>query len=71
MLETAIRLKVKQGDDKGMDVEETFGDGITAPLSPLPETEVGAGGLGDTEEDADALPPEEVSGSGDDETEEW
>lgn len=71
MLQTAIRLKVKQGDEEGMDVEETFGDGISAPLSPLPETEVGAGGLGETEEDSDALPLDEEPGSGDDETEEW
>jgi len=72
MLETAIRLKVKQDEDGGMDVEETFGDGISAPASPLPESEVGTGGLGDAEDEG-ALPIEEEGNplEGGDEAEEW
>lgn len=70
MLETAIRLKVKQDEDEGMDVGETFGDGIVAPASPLPESEVGTGGLGDS--DDEALPIEEEANPLEDtEAEEW
>lgn len=72
MLETAIRLKVKQKEDEGMDVEETFGDGIAAPASPLPESEVGTGGLGDADEES-VVPAEEEGNplGGGDEAEEW
>lgn len=72
MHKTAMLSKVKRGDNDGMDVEETFGDGISAPLSPLPESEVGTGGLGESEDEG-AVPPieEDTVPAGDETAEEW
>ena len=66
-----IKLVVKMDQDE-MDVEETFGPGISAPLNPAPETEVGVGGLGETDDEGIvSIPGEEVPSKEDEEGEQW
>lgn len=61
----------KTEDEEGMDVEETFGAGIIAPRSPSPETEVGVGGLEETEDESTLPLPDEEKIAGEEEREEW
>lgn len=58
-----------QDDEKIIEENDLFGDGISVPNSPSPEDEVGVGELGDVDESLPA-PTEESLPVGEDE-EEW
>ncbi|MEK7465551.1 MAG: hypothetical protein AAB631_02125 [Patescibacteria group bacterium] len=72
MLDALLLTKMSKAEDEKeeMDVEETFGSGIATPRSPFPETEVGVGGLEETEDEGTLPLPDEEKTAGEGE-EEW